>query len=593
MDRNGAIYEATLNIADGRNGKILYDINKIRRIDAGVVPSTNDGRGSLRTINSSRANIPNLAPKVKSNNMDEEQSFLLDPEDLKDVPKNDGQFLIDGEEDSFQKTDFDQEFDYSQLNWAEELGIITEKDRAIFERTINNEILRGAKPQSANGEYIIDTGKCLMFTDGDFHSPTLSRVVEFATEYESLTADAKEWIINEAKATGDLQESRSAIERMFGQGFVSIHIQPNGRTYGGQNRGRKGNNRIGTAQKAKSLKERLAEEGLSHLVEDEEQSFLLDPEDLKDVPKNDGQFSIDGEEDSFQKTDFDQEFDYSQLNWAEELGIITEKDRAIFERTINNEILRGAKPQSANGEYIIDTGKCLMFTDGDFHNPTLSRVIVFSTDYESLLYEAKRRIYDEARSTGDVQESQQVIEDLYGPGFAVEYTQTVYSPDAWQDRGRKGENGKGSNRGYRTKSLKERPAEEGLSHLVEDEEQSFLLDPEDLKDVPWYEPGMTGKSIGPEQIPRKIDSAKDAMQAADALRDARQDRERPFNVPKEEFVGTDHLQALGVKVANSVGDYWGIAQNNQYKIHRVILPGGLTFYISKTKMKQILPRLGE
>jgi hypothetical protein len=128
---------------------------------------------------------------------------------------------------------------------------------------------------------------------------------------------------------------------------------------------------------------------------------------------------------------------------------------------------------------------------------------------------------------------------------------------------------------------------------AEAEEKGSSLTPEDLKDVPWYEPGMTGKSIGPEQIPRKIDSAKDAMQAADALRDARQDRERPFNVAKEEFVGTDHLQALGVKVANSVGDNWGIAQNNQYKVHRVILPGGLTFYISKTKMKQILPRLGE
>lgn len=81
----------------------------------------------------------------------------------------------------------------------------------------------------------------------------------------------------------------------------------------------------------------------------------------------------------------------------------------------------------------------------------------------------ERRILYEARSTGDVQESKQVIEDLYGPGFAVEYTQTVYGTNAWQNRGRKRENGKGSDRSYRAKSLKERFAEEGLAHLLEDE----------------------------------------------------------------------------------------------------------------------------
>ena len=160
------------------------------------------------------------------------------------------------------KTDFNRDFDYSALNWATDLGIITGKDRAIFERTINNEILRGAKPLSANGEYIIDTGKCLMFTDGDFYNPTLSLVIEFETEYESLTADAKEWIINEAKTTGDIQESIALIKTGFGPEFVSLHYAPDGTTNGGQSRGGKGSNRGGTYQKTRSLKERLADEGI-------------------------------------------------------------------------------------------------------------------------------------------------------------------------------------------------------------------------------------------------------------------------------------------------------------------------------------------
>ena len=187
-----------------------------------------------------------------------------------------------------------------------------------------------------------------------------------------------------------------------------------------------------------------------------------------------------GEQYSSQETDYNRDFDYSELNWATDLGIITGKDRAIFERTINNEIYRGAKPQTANGEYIIDTGKCLMFTDGDFHNPTLSRVIVFATEYESLLDEAKRRIFYDARSTGDVQESKQVIEDIYGPGFAVEYTQTVYGTDARQNRGRKRANGKGSDRRYHAKSLKERLAEEGLTHLLEDDGEVYSTQETDV-----------------------------------------------------------------------------------------------------------------
>lgn len=52
QDRNGIIYEATLNIADGKDRRILYDITNIRKIDTkkeatgGVVSSTETGRDS-------------------------------------------------------------------------------------------------------------------------------------------------------------------------------------------------------------------------------------------------------------------------------------------------------------------------------------------------------------------------------------------------------------------------------------------------------------------------------------------------------------------------------------------------------------------
>lgn len=61
QDRNGNIYEALLNIADGRERKTLYAISNVRQIDKrvahGDVPSTKTGRGSHIKNNSSINNI--------------------------------------------------------------------------------------------------------------------------------------------------------------------------------------------------------------------------------------------------------------------------------------------------------------------------------------------------------------------------------------------------------------------------------------------------------------------------------------------------------------------------------------------------------
>ena len=72
QDKDGNIYKATLNIANGRDKKILYDINQIEKIDTkkepsdGAVPSTVAGRGSL--INTGfDSNISQSKRTVKEN----------------------------------------------------------------------------------------------------------------------------------------------------------------------------------------------------------------------------------------------------------------------------------------------------------------------------------------------------------------------------------------------------------------------------------------------------------------------------------------------------------------------------------------------
>lgn len=198
------------------------------------------------------------------------ETVAFRPEQIKSATDNIGTFDGNNPDIRYKLPTVDSDpygdFNYSGLNWARNLGIITSKDTAIFERTINNEILRGKEPNSANGEYIIDTGKCLMFTDGDFHAPTLSRVVVFETEYESLTADAKELIYNDAKVTGDLQESLALIEETFGPGFASAYDARDYRTDGRQNGRGKGNNSSQPYRRnrPRSLKEILAQQGIKN-----------------------------------------------------------------------------------------------------------------------------------------------------------------------------------------------------------------------------------------------------------------------------------------------------------------------------------------
>ena len=74
----GNIYSAKLNIARGNDRNILYDINNVRKIDKGsiadgVVPSTQNGRGSLITNNASSDG------RIAQNDRNVKKKFSLSP----------------------------------------------------------------------------------------------------------------------------------------------------------------------------------------------------------------------------------------------------------------------------------------------------------------------------------------------------------------------------------------------------------------------------------------------------------------------------------------------------------------------------------
>lgn len=78
QDMEGNIYSAKLNIARGNDRNILYDINNVRKIDKGsiadgVVPSTQNGRGSLITNNASSDG------RIAQNDRNVKKKFSLSP----------------------------------------------------------------------------------------------------------------------------------------------------------------------------------------------------------------------------------------------------------------------------------------------------------------------------------------------------------------------------------------------------------------------------------------------------------------------------------------------------------------------------------
>lgn len=144
-----------------------------------------------------------------------------------------------------------------------------------------------------------------------------------------------------------------------------------------------------------------------------------------------------------QRRDYiDEGYATDSTNWAYENFIIDETDRARFYEVIADLNKRNySVPRNKNGVYMIEHNNKIMFTDGDFKAPTLSKVIVFDTNYDANMAYAKGLIFDEERRTAGHGEAVELLNRMYGDGFIHEYNAKNYQRDDWQDR-----RGEGSNR---------------------------------------------------------------------------------------------------------------------------------------------------
>ncbi len=79
--------------------------------------------------------------------------------------------------------------------------------------------------KSSNGDIIIPVNNKLVYTDANFDSPGIKKVVEFDTEYEDEMDIARGWIYEAEKNKSEISDAYEIIENIVGNEFIFEYIQ--------------------------------------------------------------------------------------------------------------------------------------------------------------------------------------------------------------------------------------------------------------------------------------------------------------------------------------------------------------------------------
>ena len=120
------------------------------------------------------------------------------------------------------KNDTD-EYPTSGVHWGIEDGIITEADARVVWEAIANINKRGftSYQKTIRGESFISSNNILMVVDTDYRYPSIRTIYKFNASNETDMSYAKEWLIDARGIQSKLQEARTLIEIVYGEGHVN------------------------------------------------------------------------------------------------------------------------------------------------------------------------------------------------------------------------------------------------------------------------------------------------------------------------------------------------------------------------------------
>lgn len=152
----------------------------------------------------------------------------------------------------------------SSINWVYKAQLFSVTENKLFHQKIS-EINQGSEAfeQNADGEYMLPIENKIVFTDGDYDAPYVSKVVEVMTDSATRFEFAKEEIFNVEKGRQGLRETGEFIETVLGEGCVVKYKNNSDQAYEWTNGRRKGRNRRAVVERYQRLQDRRgdAQEG--------------------------------------------------------------------------------------------------------------------------------------------------------------------------------------------------------------------------------------------------------------------------------------------------------------------------------------------
>ncbi len=134
----------------------------------------------------------------------------------------------------------------------------------------------------------------------------------------------------------------------------------------------------------------------------------------------------------------------STLYWVNKKGLFSVEENMIFNSMIAS-IKQGGKTflRNIDGDYMLPINNKIVFTDGDFNFPIVSRVIEVMTDYATKFEDIRSVLFDVEEGRSNLQDATQYVRDFAGEKCAYEYKSNVDGAYEWTTGRRERKNRRG------------------------------------------------------------------------------------------------------------------------------------------------------
>ncbi len=148
------------------------------------------------------------------------------------------------------------------------------------------------------------------------------------------------------------------------------------------------------------------------------------------------------------ETVYNKNTDQYRVMWTLEEGVLSKGEVSAFYAKIS-EMKKQRYPNyklSKDGEYIFEVGNKLIYSDGDYDYPEITRVVAFNTDNNYLIEYGRETIYDGNEYGIALQDALEIVKAVYGEEITTvsDFGDSKAYAREWENRRRKRENSRAS-----------------------------------------------------------------------------------------------------------------------------------------------------